>query len=421
MTNPAHHQSDHKNGLLRRVTVNFSWTLVGEVTSRGAVFFMTLYLARILGVENFGLFTTVQTGIYYLWLSVDLGTNMYGIKEVSRYRNAPGPLISELLSLRIFASLAVYVCFVFSVALININPVTRSLLFAAGLYLVFYALYADWILKGLELFSDLAIGNIVTGTALLIGLIFFVKDSGDTAAAASVWSVSYLFGAASMWWIIHQRKMFTIRIIFTPAGWLRHLRASIFFTLSGALGMAYQFLPILLLWIFYGAFEIGIFSAPYKLVFTICTLGFFLPMSFYPILAHQHAHTPEQFNRTASHMRIVMLVIGVPLGAVGYMLGQNIVIMAYGEKYVESIYLFKILVWLIPIYFLRYTFGIPLNASGYQRYNTVGIAIGLLGMISIGLPLIKIFGVEGGAIALLISEVLTTTSMAYFYYKKLPD
>jgi hypothetical protein len=60
----------------KRVASNFLWSIVSEAIAKCVFFLTTIYLARNLGVSNFGLFTLAQTITLYFWLAVDMGTNM---------------------------------------------------------------------------------------------------------------------------------------------------------------------------------------------------------------------------------------------------------------------------------------------------------------------------------------------------------
>jgi O-antigen/teichoic acid export membrane protein len=91
-----------------RVVSNFAWSVLSESLGKGLFFIATLYLARTLGVENFGLFTLAQTFTFYFWGAVDLGTNMYGIRELAKNKDTAEDIINPLLTLRITVGLAVF-------------------------------------------------------------------------------------------------------------------------------------------------------------------------------------------------------------------------------------------------------------------------------------------------------------------------
>ena len=82
--------------IAQRVASNFGWLIVSQAVGKGIFFITNIYLARTLGVENFGLFTLAQTITFYLWLAVDLGTSMYGIREIAKNKEHAEDIINPL-------------------------------------------------------------------------------------------------------------------------------------------------------------------------------------------------------------------------------------------------------------------------------------------------------------------------------------
>lgn len=404
--------------ILKRVIRNFSWTVVSEIALKGAIFTSNIYLARTLGVENFGLFTLVQTGVFYVWLSVDLGSSMYGIKEVSRQRRDPVKIIGELFAMRIMASIIIYISYVIVVLLLPyLELKTRLVSLAAGFYLITYAFYSDWVLKGLEEFRYVAIGNIITSTVLLVGLFILVNSPESIVYAAAIWSLSYIFGAFFLWVFLRRILGDKIKLYFLPDRWWYHLRSSFAFSLTGSIGMVYQYLPLALLGMLYGKYYVGIFSAPYKLVFSITTVGFFISMAFYPVLAQKHATNLFEYLKICRNLQYIMLSIGIAAGASIFLIDNIFLEIIYGSQYHDSATVFSILIVLIPLYFIRYSYGIPLSASGNQAYVSLSVLFSLIAMLVFGWPLIKSFSAIGAAISLLISESFTVIGVIYFYLR----
>ena len=178
-----------------RITSNFGWSIVSEAVGKGVFFVTNIYLARTLGVSNFGLFTLAQTLTLYFWLAVDLGTSMYGIREIAKYKNGAEEIINSLLTLRITMSLivfAIYTVFLFFFDM----PVMKKLVFAgAGLYLITYSFYTDWVLKGLEKFRYIAFGSFVSSAIFFGGAVYLVRSCEDVVLASFVWDISYFFGS----------------------------------------------------------------------------------------------------------------------------------------------------------------------------------------------------------------------------------
>jgi len=244
----------------KRVAGNFTWMMLSEAIGKGVFFVTNIYLARTLGVEDFGLFTIAQTVIYFLWVVVDLGTNMYGIREIAKHKGDSTETINSLLSLRISSGVLIFLIYSLVVLLSGMTAGNRYVFLGSGLYLITYSFFTDWVFKGLERFSFLAFGCVLSSVLFLVGTFLFVKSGDDVAYAAFIWSLSYLVGSTSLIYFLYSKLGFRFRPNFNLRVWLGHFRESFYFIVSGSLMGAYKFFPILLLSFFLLTMRLGSFQ-----------------------------------------------------------------------------------------------------------------------------------------------------------------
>lgn len=408
----------YTNVIAQRVASNFGWSLVSEAVGRGVFFATNIYLARTLGVVNFGLFTLAQTITLYFWLAVDLGTNMYGIREIARHKDNAEEIINPLLTLRITAGLIVFSLYTASLFFFDM-PVTKKLVFAgAGLYLITYSFYTGWVLKGLEKFKYIVFGNLISSIVFLAGVILFVRGGENIVMACTIWAISYMFGSLSLLIFVFRKLGINYKPSINLKIWLHHLRESIHFTFSGSLMALYQYLPILLLGIYFSSYEVGLFSAPYRIVIAVCGTGFLLSMSFYPVFSELYHKDIVQFRRTHKKFQLIMITLGVPAAIIGTIFAEEIIKLSLGNQYIESTAIFKILIWLVPLYFLRFSYGSLLGATGKQFLYTP-IAVAAILVLCIGFALTSGFGSIGLSYLLLISDSLVVVLLAYYFHKRI--
>ena len=68
---------------MRSILKQTSWLFVAQVIARAAGFFYTIYLANVLGVEGFGLFSVALSFFYLISTVSEFGFNRFLVKEVS--------------------------------------------------------------------------------------------------------------------------------------------------------------------------------------------------------------------------------------------------------------------------------------------------------------------------------------------------
>jgi O-antigen/teichoic acid export membrane protein len=401
-----------RRSFTQRVVFNSAWSVASDATGKAIFFLAHIHLARALGVEQFGLFVLAQTIAIYFWFAVDLGIGMYGIREIARDKSAAGEIINTLLTLRIAAGLAVFAVFTVTLLFLHQSSQSKLAFFGCGFYLLTYAIYADWIFKGLERFDAIALGSLGAGISFLLSSLVFVTSSRNVVAAALCWSLSYLVGSLLLLWFAYGKLGLRYRPMLRPGVWLLHLRKSIYFTTSGFFLMAYQYAPILLLSLSFTEKEVGIFSAGYKIVITINGAGFLVAVAFFPVLSDLYANHRTAFLRAYRHFQATMLLCGIPLAVVGTLLARPVIALLFGAAYRQSAASFAVLVWLVPLYFLHYTYGTALLATGRQKQHNVATLAGLIGCLVFSIPLMAWRGPLGSAWALLAAEALMIGVMA---------
>ena len=364
--------------IAQRVASNFGWSVVSEAIGKGVFFFTNIYLARTLGVSNYGLFTLAQTITYYFWLGVDLGTNMYGIREIAKDKENAESIVNTLLTIRLAAGTIIFTLYAFFLFLYNMPILYKLTFVGCGLYLLTYAFYTDWVLKGLEKFRLIAFGSFVSSLTFLIGILILVKNKDHVIIASVIWSISFLIGGISLFFVLYKKLNIKYKPSFQLKIWLLHLKESIHFTIAGGLSIAYQYLPILLLGILFSKHDIGIFSVSYRTISSFSAPGFLVATALYPTVSELYYKDKKEFKRTGKNFLILMLALGLPVGFLGFIFGDKIILILFGSKYMDSIIIFRILIWLIPLQFIRYKYSTSLRSTEYQKLQFIPIIIGLI-------------------------------------------
>jgi O-antigen/teichoic acid export membrane protein len=390
----------------KRFARNLVWLVLSEAIAKGVFFITNIYLSRTLGVENFGLFTLAQALTFYFWLAVDLGTNMYGVREIAKNKENVGGIINPLLTLRITAGVIVFFLYSMVLLFLDLPTLNKITFIGCGLYLLTYAFYSDWVLKGLEKFKYVAFGSLVASSAFLVGTVSLVRSGSDVTIASFIWSISYLIGSMSLFYCIYRLSGIRLRPSFDLRVWLSHVRNSIYIAISGGLLVAYQYVPILLLSALSSNYEVGVFGAPYRVVITVCSTGFLVSMAFYPVFSELCQKDRQTFLNTQRNFRTLMILAGLGLAIIGRLFSKDIVLFLFGKQYIDSVPVFATLVFLVPLYFLRFTYGTLLLATGHQKKHIIGTSCGVVSALCCGLILIYSKGPMGGAISLLIAEAV---------------
>jgi len=337
-----------------------------------------ILLARNLGVTNFGIFALAQGITLYFWLAVDLGTNMYGIREIARNKDGAAELVNTLQTMRIAAGVVVCLIYLLVVLHLDMPPLNRHAFLGCGLYLVTFAFSLDWVMKGFEKFQYLAISNLFYSVPFL-AIAFFAQGDWGLVVSSFGWSCSFL-GSALLLYLLLGKTGLRFRPVFHLRQWWEHVKESIFFSLSGSLQVLSTLLPLLFLNFFYSPYEVGIFSAAYRIVSMVCIMGTFLTMACYPVFSDLYFRDMPRFILLHRKLQLAMISAGLTAALAGYYLAPNIINSLFGVKYEGSIRILEVLIWFIPLEFFRFTYGIVFLAVNLHRHNLIIFLPGVIFM-----------------------------------------
>ena len=223
----------------------------------------------------------------------------------------------------------------------------------------------------------IAVGNFATFFSMLVMMFLFVKDKGDITTASFIWSLSYFLGGLVLFVILHKVTQVSYRPIFHLPSWSLHLKESLHFTVAGSLLSLYQYLPIIYLGIFAAAYEVGIFSAPYRLIVAITYVISIIPLSLYPIFSELFAKDKKRFKKLHRNYKVVSLLIGSIVLVMGNIYAEFTINIFFGSKYAQCIPYYRIILIYVFFFCIRNPYGIVLSAAGFQRYNTIASGIGV--------------------------------------------
>jgi polysaccharide transporter, PST family len=357
----------------RRIIKNFAGILTSEAIGKISIFVTNIMLARRLGVEGFGLFTLAQTTAYFLWIGADMGTYMYGIREIARNKDESDGLLGTLISFKLFSGIVFYSIYVLLILLFptRLSILEKLAFITSGIYILTYPLYFDWIFKGIEKFSYLIVATFAYSAFFLITVFFFVKTSTDITLACILWSLSYLVGGLPLFLILRYGFGKPLLLIINIQLWVKHIKESIYFGLAGLLSMLHGNFPIFLAGAVLGKYDVGILSAAYKIVFLFSAPIYYISIAFFPIISDLYINDYKKFKQLDTVLLLLSSIVGIIVAIFCFLFSHLIINLTYGLQYKESVHILKIMVWVFPLQFVRYKFSNFLASTENQKLQLI--------------------------------------------------
>jgi O-antigen/teichoic acid export membrane protein len=349
-----------------------AWTAVGEIAGRGLAFAGAVILARKLGAGGFGVFALAQSVALQCWLFVDLGVTKYGIRGIAQAEEgAKRRLVEELVSLQVTVGVVCWVLFGGVAAWLADGGAERAALIAAGGYLVAYALFVDWVFKGLQRFSVPAAGSVLSGFVFLMGSWLLVRRGSPPWQGVALWVCGYAVGAAYLWYRLRDTVRLHLRARWAGAAWRGHLSRSAYFLLAGGLFAFLQFAPLFSARIWLGVADVGYASAAQRFISLLSAPAFLFASAAFPTISEQMGRGDERIAAAHRGVLAALAVVGALVAAGLAAVGPGAAVRLYGSEFTAAGAFLRVGAWIVPLQFMRYALENVILASGRERVNVL--------------------------------------------------
>lgn len=397
-----------------------SWLVLAQVLTKIIGFFYTIFLARNLGVSDFGLYTVALAYFSIISSFADFGFNRYLIREIARDKLKVSELLCNIIMLRLTLTSVIFGIFSFSLYILDPDKLRVSLILLTVLAILpqAIALTFDGIFVALQRLQFSALALIISSiTTVLFGFYFITLGFGPMGAvnALIVGQVLYVL-ALFIFLYFHKALSFSkvTMLILKQA-----LIGSLPYGLLGVLGLLYFRIDTVLLSYIKGNYQTGLYGIAYRFLEAII----FIPSSFaaalFPSLAKLHGNNLVEMKKLYYKSLKLMVVLGLFI-LIFYITILPIFIRLFLPNFSEAINIIKILSLSIPFIFLS-TPGVQviLSSDKYLK-EVVFLSIFTLAFnIVLNLLFVPLFGLLAAAFITVLSDVLSFIIFYIFIDKKI--
>ncbi len=390
------------------VAQNTSFLTVASVLQKVISFFYFVFVARLVGVENTGVyffaiaFTTIFTVV------ADFGLGPVLTREAARFPDRIPNYFNTVFWTKFFFGLGTYGLVLFFANILNYDGLTKQLIYISGITMFFDNLTT--------VFNSIfrARKNLIYESLAVIGAQFTTLIIG-TVALLQGWSLVWLILAYTipsflnsvfMSQALHRVYGYKIKFLWNIAVFKIFLSVALPFALAGILSRLYSFSDSLLMSKLLTKKELGWWSVPYKIGFAFQFVPVALSASVYPVFSDLFLSDKSKIGQLFEKSWRYLFVIVFPLAFGLIAIADPIIRHIFGEEYVPSILPLRILLLSLIFGFLALITGALLNATNKQKIQSLIMFFALLLNIILNLILLPIIRINGAAIATLVSNAL---------------
>ncbi|MEK7087233.1 MAG: polysaccharide biosynthesis C-terminal domain-containing protein, partial [Patescibacteria group bacterium] len=151
--------------------------------------------------------------------------------------------------------------------------------------------------------------------------------------------------------------------------------------------------------------EIGYYSANQRIISILYTLPVIIASSIFPAVSRLIKQNEKEKTRTLNEKSIsAIFSIAIPLVIGGVILAKPLIELFFGQEYIPAITAFKILIFTVLLTFSGAIISNVIMAHNQQKRVFKYVASGALGNVVFNALLIPSYGINGAAIATLLSQ-----------------
>jgi len=309
------------------------------------------YLARVIGVEKFGILAFASAVMAYFQTFVDFGFNYTAVRDVAQQKDNKeviSIIFSTVMTVRVIFALISLIILYCLILLIPLFRESETILLLTFTYIPAYLLFPEWFFQAMEKMKFITILNLLAKLIFTVLVFIIIKRPDDYYWQPVLSSLGYFTaGIISLIIIKYQfavnYKMPKFAEIYTTIrdGWDMFL--NLFFP------NIYSTFSTVLLRAIHGEGSTGIFDAGNKIITIAQQLANTLSRAFFPVLA-------RRIDKHKFYMSI-SLFIGILISIICLGGADLIIKIFFGEDFKEAAGVLRILSLSIISMFLMNIFG----------------------------------------------------------------
>jgi O-antigen/teichoic acid export membrane protein len=388
----------------RKFLANYTILVIGDIGAKLMLFWALVRMARVLGSGLFGDIAFAAAFTTYFAVLVSQGLDAYGGREVARNPSLLRYHVGNILGLRAVASVFAALALASTVFLLPKSGNVKVLLLLYGLLFFTTAFSLRWVFQATEQMKFVAASILIAQLVFSLSILALLKDPSQFLYVPILQFIGDLVSILFLL-VIYARTYGFPRVSLRFQDWSNMLRDSFPMGLSAALGLTLYNFDMVMLGFLRPASEVGLYSAAFKIVGVFLAFIHLYGVNLIPAVSRCRAE-PAVLRRISDKSLKYTLLLAIPLAAGGTLLASPLMSMIYGEEFSGGAAPLRILFWIIPTITSRVVYRTTLLTHGFQQQLLWIVLAAAVTNIGFNFLLIPNFGINGAAVASVVSATL---------------
>ena len=390
---------------VRRIAKNTLVLFIAQVISMILGFFYTMYTARYLGAEGFGVlsFALAFTGIFGVF--GDMGLSTLTTREVARDKSLAGKYLGNIAAMKLVLVVITFCLIAIAINLLGYPEKTILVVYLIALSIIFSAFTRMFnsVFQAFEQMEYQSIGGILSSVLMLAGALIAISQGFGVVGFAAIYfmvstiTMGYSF-VVCIWKFVFPKIEVDIKF------WKDNFKAGLSFGFTGIFVTIYYWIDSVMLSLMKGDEVVGWYNASYRLMMVVLFIPSILNSVIFPKMSQFFVVSKDSLRIAYERYFRYMIIIAIPLGIGTTLLSDKIILFIYGAEYTNSIVALQILIWSSVVIFIGGAFARLLESSNRQIVITRITAICMLENVILNLMMIPKFSYIGASVATVITE-----------------
>lgn len=399
------------NNLKNTFIKNTSWLMIGRIFQLVLTFVTTMLVTRYLGPEKYGTITYTYSYVALFLPLCTLGLNDIAVKELLDNKDNNGEILGTVFTLRFISSLCLIGLVYIVVKLFNDNPLFPYLALLQSLSLVFQIFdtliyFYQSRLKAKKIGVVYIVAYSLASFFRIIGLI--IKKGIGWFAFATSFEYLTLSLTLLIIYFIEGNKL-----TFKASTAKRLLNRSSSYIFAGIMVVIYSKADNIILGKMIDETSVGYYSA----ATTLCNAWPFLLTSIIeianPIIIDLFNEDKEKYRKRIKQLYAAIFYIALVAGLGITVFSKLIIQIMYGSEYAPAVIPLRIVCWSTIFAYLGLSRSAWMQCENKLKYEATLSFMGAITNVILNLILIKLYGIVGAGVALLLTQFLTNVVYVY--------
>lgn len=394
---------------------NTSWLLFEKAARLVLNFFVTVYVIRYLGPNEFGLYS-YAISFYGLFVAfISLGLESISIRELVKYPEKRDEILGSVFYTQFGGATIAISLIALTLLITSEELITSSLILIISVSSFFQTFNViDYYFRSTVkakysvyvLFSSVLLVSIIKFTLMIVKapLIYFII----------AYAFEFVFNAFGYFAVYHLQKLKIVNWKFDKKIALSLLKDSYPLILSGVVVSIYMKVDQVLIKNMLDVKEVGYYAAAVRLSESWYFIPVAISNALFPAIVNAKNISRELYLTRLQKLYDVLAWIAIGISIPVSFFSAEIINLLYGSRYLSSAPILTIYIWAGAAVFLGVASSQYLVTENLTKISFMRTSLGMIANVILNLILIPTYGIIGSAVATLISYTIAVFSIGFF-------